>query len=247
MSQTSSQLQNKILIRLFPVIVLLFFIISIWRFLDMRSSIKQALGDQLIAMAASSVPFIDASLVKEIAVQNDIQSEGYLAIEQVLQKIRNANNLEHNAVKILARKGNVTQFIVSSGNRNAIGQEFDLWLEMNPTFNKGEIQVKAPYEIDGVTYMSVFAAIKDNLSVIAALQIDLNVSEKLPTLLKFLLLPLLASVLVILLGILLIRIILKPLQETVNALATHFHNIASGRLSNKYEYILCYSFSCNFY
>lgn len=237
MSQTSSQLQNKILTLLFPLIVLLFFIISIWQFLNTRLSIIQAVKDQLIAMASTSIPFIDASLVKELKAQHDVQSEAYLEIEQVLQKIRSVNNLEQNAVKILVRKGNVTQFIATSGDKIVVGQEFDMWLEMNTTFNNGEIRIKDPYSSDGEKYMSVFAPIKDNLSVVALLQIDLNVGNKLPTILPFLLLPLLGSVLLLLLGVILLRIILRPLQQNVNALASHFHNIASGRLSTEYEYI----------
>ena len=236
MAQTSSKLQNKILILLFPVIAALFFIISIWQFLNMRSSIMQAVEKQLIAMAATSTPFIDASLIKELEVHDGVGSEDYLKIEQVLQKIRDVNNLEFNAVKILSRRGNVTRFIATSGNRNLVGQEFDLRFEMNPPFNKGEIQVKGPYDIDDEKYMSVFAAIQDNLTVVAVLQIDLNVKDKLPAILKFLVFPAMASVLLFLVGLIVLRIILKPLQESINALATHFHNIASGRLTNKYDY-----------
>ena len=76
---------------------------------------------------------------------------------------------------------------------NEICQEFDLWLEMNPTFNNGDIQTKTPYTIYGKDYMSVFAPIKENSTVVAALQIDLNVSQKLPSLAKYLLVPILAK------------------------------------------------------
>jgi twitching motility protein PilJ len=235
MPQTSSQLLNKIIIIVSPLIIFIFFLIALYHYSTESVSIEKAIEEQLISIAATSTPFIDATRIIDIDENSDLQSENYLEIKGILQKIRDVNNLEHRAVKVLRRKGSVTEIVVTSDSRNVVGQEFDLWLEMNPTFNNGDIQTKTPYTINGKDYMSVFAPIKENSTVVAALQIDLNVSKKLPSLAKYLLVPILASIVLISLGILLLKLILKPLQETVNALASHFHQIASGKLSVKYN------------
>jgi twitching motility protein PilJ len=235
MPQTSTQLLHKIIITVSPIIIFIFFLIALYQYSIVSGSIEKAIEERLISIAATSAPFIDATRIVALDENSDLQSENYLETKGILQKIRNANNLEHGAVKVLRRKGSVTEIVVTSASRNVVGQEFDLWLEMNPTFNNGDIQTKSPYTINGQEYMSVFAPIKENSTVVAALQVDFNVSQKLPSLTKYLLVPILVSVVLILLGIVLLRIILRPLQETVNALSTHFHQIASGKLSVKYN------------
>jgi twitching motility protein PilJ len=238
MPQTSTHLFKKIALFLFPLVILLFFGIALWQYSRAQSAAEKSLGNRMIAIVATSTPLIQQSLSQNIDDYNDFENEEYQKLARILKMIQQANNLEVDAVKILRRKGNFTAFIVTSAGTNVIGQEFDLWLEMNPTFNDGSIEVKRPYDRAGERYMSVFAPIKDSFSaVVALLQVDLNIQGKLPRISEYLLFPTLASVIIILAGLIVLKFVLKPFQRTVNLLATHFNKIASGQLSAKYEHL----------
>jgi len=237
MPQTSTHLLKQIALFLFPLLILIIFCIAVWQFYLAKNDAEKSLEEQLLAIAATSSAFLEGSQLDNINEYSDFETEEYQKVLQILQAIQQANNLEADAVKILRRKGNVTAFIATSDRKNIIGQEFDLWLEMNPTLNEGSLSVKKPYVKDNGRYISVFAPIKDSFAqVVALLQIDLNISDKLPRISSYLIIPAVAGIILIIGGLLILKVILKPLQKTVNALAIHFNKIAAGHLSARYEY-----------
>jgi twitching motility protein PilJ len=84
--------------------------------------------------------------------------------------------------------------------------------------------------------MSVFAPIKNNLGgVVGLLQIDCSVKESVPQLSDYLWLPIIVGVILLIIGFIILKLIFRPFQETVNSLATHFNKLASGKLSTKYH------------
>jgi twitching motility protein PilJ len=157
-------------------------------------------------------------------------------LAQVLEKIARTSDLGHASVKTLRRKENITTYVVTSDKRNMIGYEFDLWLEMNPVFNKGKIEIKPPYENNNEIYMSAFGPIHNaNGEVVGLLQIDREVSEIYPDLLSFLYVPVIMTI-VGLVGILiLIPIRIKPLQNTVDSITEHLKSISEGNVSGQYK------------
>ena len=236
MPLTSSQLLKKIILILFPFLLLLFFLIAGWQYYNVKVSIENLIKEKLVGIAVTGASQIDGSLIQTINESNDYNHQNYKIIAEVIERIRDVNKLENSAIKILRRKGNVTSFVITADKRNLIGREFNLWREMNPTFNNGTVTVKMPYQKIGGEYMSVFAPIENNSSeIVALLQIDINVESHLPVLLDYLSAPAMASILLILIGIIILKIILLPVQKTVNSLASHFNKITSGDLSAEYN------------
>jgi len=62
----------------------------------------------------------------------------------------------------------------------------------------------------------------------------MSVNNVFPDIIDFFFMPLIISIIVISLGILIIRYILEPLQESIDALSVHFINMADGVLAVKY-------------
>jgi len=219
-----------------PVIIVGFFSQAIWVYLESRGEVEKSIGKQLKAIVANNAAYIDGDLCNEINTPTDFNKDVYKKIALVLKNIQKVNNFNSSDVKILRRRGIGTAFIATAGPRNMIGQEFDLWLEMNPVFSKGTIEVKTPYNHDDHLYMSAFAPVRDKLSEIVGLfQIDRDISNEYPSLLPFLLLPLLMSLVGSLLILVIVRLQYKPLQASVDSISDHLKNIVSGELSAGYQ------------
>jgi len=236
MPATSSQIYKKILWVILPLIIIGLFVLAIFDYSDRRDSAREAIYNELIAIASTGVIQIDGEVFDAIRSTKDFENDNYLKIAATLQAIRNANKLEKDAVKTLRRRGNVTNFVVTSNNRNIINQEFDLWGEMNPTFNQGSIAVRSPYPRAGKYYVSVFAPIKNRTSeIVGLLQIDMPVDNKLPSLIDHLLMPIIVSTLLILIGTIFLKLILKPLQNNIESITGHINRVAGGDLKVKYR------------
>lgn len=235
MTSTTAQIFKKIFFIFLPIVIIGLFASTIWDYMIARQTISKAMNEKIVAMVSTGAIQIDGDVFNTIISFNDFSSDNYRRIAGILQGIRNVNKLEKDAVKTLRRKGNVTNFVVTSDNRNVIGQEFNLWGEMNPTFNKGYIEIKFPYVKDDKTYLSAFAPIRNrHAEIVGILQIDMRVDDQYPLLIPFLLSPVVISLLLLVLGIIILKSILRPVQKSIDSLSTHFVKIANGDITAKY-------------
>jgi len=236
MPGTTSLILRKIVSIFLPLVIFGLLISALWDYYLAKNVAQEAINEKMIALVSTSVIQIDGDSFDLIRSSSDFNNEHYLRIAGVLQGIRAANKLEKDAVKTLRRQGNITNFVVTSNNQNVINQEFNLWGEMNPTFNNGYVEIKSPYNIEDKLYMSAFAPIKNSVSeIVGLLQIDVDVSDKYPELFQFLILPIVMSVILILTGIIIVKSILNPLQKSINTLSDHFNKLSSGDISLKYS------------
>jgi hypothetical protein len=145
MPGTTSLILRKIVIIFLPLVIIGLLISAVWDYYKAKNIVQEAINEKLIALVSTSAIQIDGDSFDLIRSSADFNNEHYLNVAGVLQAIRAANKLEKDAVKTLRRQGNITNFVVTSNNQNVINQEFNLWREMNPTFNKGYIELKSPY------------------------------------------------------------------------------------------------------
>jgi twitching motility protein PilJ len=235
MPSTSSKLFKKIIQFLIPFVIIGLFANALWDYYLAHQTVDKAIEEKLIAIVSTGASQIDGDIFDMIRSSKDFNSDNYKQITTALQAIRNANKLEKDAVKSLRRRGNITNFVVTSSNENVINKEFNLWGEMNPVFNKGFIEVKTPYDKNSRLYISGFAPIKNDMSqIVGLLQVDIPVEGTYPSLIDYLILPIIISIVLLLLGIIIVKIILKPLQENIDSLSTYFNKIADGNIDAKY-------------
>jgi len=235
MPGTNSQILKKILLWFFPLIILGYLITAILQYVRAEESELNGAVKKVKAIASTAAAQIDGEKFEQIRQTSDADSDNYRSISQNLKAVCAANKLPIDAAKTLRRNGNVTNFVVTSDNRNLINQEFNLWGEMNPTFNQGEVEIRLPYQKMGHTVISAFAPIKDTKAqIVGLLQIDMTIDEIMPAVIDFFLVPVAVSLLICLIGFFIIRYVLEPLQESIDALSVYFINLAEGELTVKY-------------
>jgi len=209
--------------------------IALMDYLQARDMAESAASERAMAIAASGAVLINGDKFSEIQQITDFKSEAYTTVSHKLQSLCTSNRLRKDAAKTLRRKGNITNFVVSSANRNLINQEFDLWAEMNTTFNSGEVSLRPSYKSDDHLYVSGFAPIKDKSStIVGILQIDLMIDTIFPPLMDYIMIPLIIMGLIVVLLVVLYKFIFDPLQNSIDTLAVHFATLAEGELSIKY-------------
>jgi len=235
MPGTTSLILRRIVSVFLPLVIFGLLISALWDYNQAKNIAQEAIDEKMIAMVSTGAIQIDGDSFDLIRSSADFNNEHYLRVAGVLQAIRTANKLEKDGVKTFRRQGNITNFVVTSNNQNVINQEFNLWGEMNPTFNKGYVELRSPYHVGEKLYMSAFAPIKNSVSeIVGLLQIDVDVSDKYPALFKFLLLPIIISVILIVTGTIIVKSVLNPLQKSINGLSEHFNKLSSGDVSVKY-------------
>ena len=234
---TAAILARKILIVLVPLAILLFLCLGIYDFIKARESFEAVMADKAKTIAATNAIHINGSIFDQIHSPDDFGNSVYEFVAEQLQKIQRINKLEIDAVKLLRREGNVTKYLASSEKKNLIGQEFNLWLEMNPTFNQGVISVKSAYERNGLVYVSAFAPVySTSQKIMGLLQVDLNITDQYPQVFAYIFVPVILFSIFILGMILIITFRTKPLQHTINTISTHLNKIAIGQISAEYKW-----------
>jgi twitching motility protein PilJ len=233
---TSSQLAKIIIISVIPFILIALFFLAMWDYSGARSDAEKSAEILLKQIVTSSIELIDGNLFSQINDPEDYNGEIYQSLAGILENIQRTNKLGYAGVKALRRKENLTSYVITSDKRNMIGQEFDLWLEMNPVFNKGQIEVKSPYDYNNTVYMSAFGPIRqENGEIVGLLQVDKNISDIYPELISFLYMPAGLSILCILGVVILIPIQLRPLQISIDSISDHLRNVGAGKLSMQYQ------------
>ncbi len=235
MPGTSTEIFRRIVLIIFPLVIVGLFISAGWDYYHASEDAQKAIEVRALAITATAALNIDGDIFESIKDENDYNTDQYKQINRILQGVCVVNKLRNDAAKTLRRKGNVTSFVVTSSNRNLINQEFNLWKEMNPTFNKGSAEIKKPYIKNGKLFISSFAPIKNRASEIVGLfQLDIGVEESRPSIVNYMMVPAFVSVFLLIIGSVIIKIIFKPLQSSIDSLSAHFTKITEGNVSARY-------------
>ena len=232
MPSTTARLIKKIVFILFPLIILGLFAVAYWDFTTARQRAENSLRIELSELVSTASRLVDGNSIEMLLSKDDAASPEYRNLVESLKTIRAINGLERNAVRVLRRKGNITTQIAASESRPVLGEEFDLWLEMNTVFNSGAVEVRMPYEKNGKQYMSAFAPIRNTADdIVALMQIDYHIDPRMPELAHFMVVPGIAAFVLIILGFIILRIVFRPLQKSVEATVQHLEKLSSGDLS----------------
>ncbi len=235
MIKTVSRLSKRINRLLIVSIIIVFGALSAWQFLQAQQQSTHQLMMRARAIAATAAQSIDGDLVDTITEPDSFKTEEYAVVHNQLVQLRQTNELELNSLRILRRKGSITAFVATSANTNLIDQEFNLWREMNPTFNTGVVSVKEPYRSQDREYVSAFAPVKNKAGkTLAILQVDLATNGEIVEPLPYLLWPLGAMILVLILASVSVRVPLKGLQESIDNVTNHLKKISSGKIDANY-------------
>ncbi len=148
-------------------------------------------------------------------------------IKEKLVTLRNALHLPTGSVKILAKKGSMTEIILEDGTSTKSGESYDYWKEMSPVFNRGAtvslLLIRGDKNI-----AAGMAPIKDRSGHVVFLALtELEYSGQLPNFLFNLLTSLGAALLVYFMALLILSLSLKKLSSGIESVLNNLKRLKS--------------------
>ena len=122
---------------------------------DLENNLKRSLK----SLAATSSLMVDGDMHKRIG---SVESQEYIAIQSVLQKIKKVNKLDA-PIYTLRRsfEKNVVECTITTDPVYLLGARYKLKKEMIPVFNKGVVTTTGFYTDKTGTWISAYAPIRD--------------------------------------------------------------------------------------
>jgi twitching motility protein PilJ len=145
-----------------------------------------------------------------------------------LRAIRNVLDLNADAVKILRKKGNLSEILLSDDSEAAAGKSFDLWKEMNLSLRTGNATSRI-FEKEGKEFVAGFAPIKgDSSGVVSLLMLEKDLSKQEPAILSFVVLPVMIVIILLLAAVIFIFFDAKKLQSGIDSIANFLLDLKDG-------------------
>lgn len=235
MPNTSSKISRKSILFLFPFFLIIFCGYGYWEFDKSTSSYLDVIFTDFKAMSNIVKDKLSPEKIDKIISPDNFSDENYQQTSATLKLIKESYEYGIEEVKLLRRKGNVTNIIATSEPQNEIGMESNLLLEMNDVFNLGNSRMRGPFNFEEQTFLSLMTPIKDNSDVIALLQIDVNVTEKIPDLIYYIGFALILSIVTTLISYILLKLALLRFQFNVGSLASIVKKYANGDYSARVD------------
>lgn len=195
MEKSNTRLFTSYFLAIFLVVLI---IVIIWTYLNASQNFKndiQANVSEMKKIAHVGADYISGPYVEQIREKSDFQSEMYNLLQTRLVSVRKASGLPEEQVKILRRKGNLTEIVMTSGPNNLIGSNFDLWQAMNESIRNDEVTYLIGDD-GGESTLSVFGPVKNpEKKVVAILMLQKSLGSSMSGLPGAAALPALAGLL----------------------------------------------------
>jgi len=233
MPNTSSKIARKNILFLFPFFLLIFLGYTYWEYENSRSNSLNLIFSDLNSINNFVTSQLSAELINNIQNPEDFNSKDYQEINDLLKNMKKSFKNGIDEVKILRRKGNVTTYVVTSDIANKIGQETGLLFEMNDVFNLGITKIRGPYDSGDQLFVSAMNPIKNNSEIVGLLQIDVNITNKIPSLVFYIGVALILTVVAILFSYILIKLALLRFQFNVDSIAKVIKKYSKGEYTSR--------------
>jgi methyl-accepting chemotaxis protein len=233
---TKNYLIKKFFVFILPVLIVVWAVMALWLSAGYRAQAVDMFLTNARDVALNSALQIDGATFEKIQSSDDYNGGAYEQVFKSLQKIRTANGMSAWQIKTLRRKGNVTEYVVTAESRNRIGEEFDLWGEMNPVMNSGLATARGPYEENEKSLISAFAPIRSvNAQIVGLLQIDFDISNTAPGLEKVIV-PVVAGLILSIAGsLMVIMLVGSELKKSADSVGNYLNRLADGHFSSGYN------------
>ncbi len=215
MKKTSNSIFKKTALVSLPLFLL---IGIIWGYLNYRTQAKiqkEQAETQIIKEAVLISASINGDLIASIKKADDVNNPAYESMQK--QLLESSRFLKDNnpSIKILRKKGSMTQIVLDNDPATNYGMDYDLWTEMNRVFLSGKPAVHwfppgMQIKVAGI------AGIKDGTGKIVAV-IDIEEALTLSTIWGNLPGPLGVSLILFIVLLIVLFIALKPLDLGIEA------------------------------
>ncbi len=170
---------------------------------------------------------IDADAVDALQKTTDNTIQTTKKVKQQLAALRSALKLQVGSIKILVKKGSMTEIILNDDPTATAGESYDFWKEMNPVFNGGKT-VSVLLKRGEKHIAAGLAPIKDSSGHVVFLALaEVEYSNKMPSLTTNLLIPLAVSLLIYFVALLILFLSLKKLSAGIESVLNNLKRLKS--------------------
>lgn len=198
----------------------------LYGYLTHRNAVQQVEESQKMISSVSALSIAGEINTDAVNVlQNDLP--GKKELKNKLAALRNILKLQSGALKILVKKGSMTEIILTDTPGAAEGENYDFWKEMNPVFNNGKT-ASVLIKRGDKNIAAGLAPIKDrNGHVVFLALAEVDYSEKIPSLADSLWIPLGIGLLVYFAALLILFTSLKKLSAGIESVLNNLKRLKS--------------------
>jgi len=233
MKETSGSIFKKFIWFSLPVFLILGILWGYLNYLKQDENNIELSAQRVNEIAGSVAVAMNSDELATLIGKTDPNS---LVITQQRQKLLNIIATFGNpkpSVKILRKKGSMTEILMSTNSASAQGKSYDLWKEMSRVFISGEPAVRL-FERNGQQVVAGLTGLKEkNGSVAAILDVETKIEQ--PALLKTLLWSLLFALVLFVLAIVILKIVLKRLDDGLDAVKKNLQRLQNQDSVRKSE------------
>ena len=198
--------------------------IGVWYYFNEQSTFQSAQLAELEKVSQISTLSINGNDIENIGKEGS-NSEQVL---KKLQSLRSTLNLKNEAIKILRKKGSLSEIIITDKDINSFGKNFDLWNEMSSTLKTGNSNSKI-YDKNGRLFVAGFAAVKnDSAMIVGLLMIEKDINDIGPNLLLSMVTPFSIVFIFTLITLLLIYFNYRKLQNNIDTIIIYLNRLKNG-------------------
>jgi methyl-accepting chemotaxis protein len=233
MPNTSSKISRKSILFLFPFFLVIFLGYAYWEYDNSKSNSIDLIFRDYKSINNLVTSQLSPEQINNIQNPDDFNGNDYKQVANVLINFKKSFESGIKEVSILRRKGNVTSFVASSEPNNKIGQETGLLFEMNNVFNQGVTKVRGPFDSGDKTFVSVMNPIKNNSEIIGLLQVNVDVTDRIPSLIFKIAVAIILSLVTTFFGYILLKLALLRFQFNVDSIAKVIKKYTQGEYSSR--------------
>ncbi len=223
METTRKSISVRFLGAAFVVIVLISLIVG---YLQYRHQGSERL--QQVQSALLQNTLLTAKFVQLLPHQDLSDAQVRDQIWQALKNLRRQLTLKNGSVRLLQKKGNVTEIIMDDAEIQPNGKNFDLWQEMNQVFAGKSSAVKL-MERNGLPVLTAIAGIKDSSGKTTLLLLaDKNIHSGASMMIEAFKWPVIGGLIIFLLLLFIFLAILKHLQNGIEFVQNNLLRLKAG-------------------
>lgn len=223
MENTRKSIMVRFLGAAFVVILLISLLAGYLQYRQQGSEQRQQMQSSLLKNT-----LLTAEFVQQLPHQDLSKTPARQQIWQTLKNLRRQLTLQKGAVRLVRKKGNLTEIIMDDAQLQPNGKNFDLWQEMNQVF-AGKSSAFKVMERNGVQVLTAIAGIKDSAGKTTMLLLaDKNIHAGSLRLIEAFQWPLISGILIFILLLIIFLPIVKNLQNGIDFVQTNLMRLKAG-------------------
>ncbi len=215
MNKTSNSIFKKTVLTALPLFLLVGGIWGYLNFLNQNKTLKKQAETQIVQISVFLSASVNGDLIASIQKPEDVNNPAYEAMQKRLMESSALFKDTRPSIKILRKKGSMTQIVLDNDPATNYGTDYDLWTEMNRVFLSGKPAVHW-FSSDSQNKVAGIAAIKDASGKVVAV-LDAEEIFIPASLWESMLTPLLFSLLLFIVLLFVLFLALKPLDRGIEA------------------------------